>query len=725
MDTRRLFLYIAVAAAVFFVYRAVYDRLSPPPPPRKAPYPAATQPATGPAVRDTWAAADERPATRRAPTTTPTGPAADFAFTAAPEVETFALGGGPDDQLRVNLTSRGAAVETIKLTGRKKDGKYVHRKDAETNEPYVLLRPVEGPHGPYASYLTRQIWLGDSAWPLSDLVWEVAEKSGHGAAFTTTLRSGEGAKDRLRVTKTYTLEPDSPLMRLRLKVENLGNEPFELKLEQNGPVGIPKENTQYDMRKLVRARREEQKVQIEADARGDLKDGKRLGSSAEQFVWTALANKYFAVFTRPLAREDGVIDYVHEVVGSVVIPNLMTAADPGDYLARILTTPQNIAPGSAVGYAFEIYAGTKNADDLEKANPAYADRRQIGYVAARDADTRCCAFCTFPFLTSFMTGLLETIQVVVRNYGVAIIILVLIIRVLLHPLAVFQQKSMYRMQEAQARLQPKLNALKEKYASDKVKLNQETMKLYGEEGVNPMAGMVGMLPMMIQMPILIALWTALNTDVHLRHAGFDPWWITDLSAPDGLIEFAKPITIPILGWLPLIGSWFTNIPSLNLLPVLMGVSMWLQQKYMPKPGMQAKLEAARKAAAEKKTHQKRSGMSPEEQARQQQMIMHMMSIMFPIMLYYMPSGLNLYWMSTNVFGIAESLRIRKQLQAEKERREREGPQPPVKKKPGVVGRIFKHLAAQAEGLQKRADQLSKEEAKQQAAKRARTPSRRR
>jgi YidC/Oxa1 family membrane protein insertase len=324
-----------------------------------------------------------------------------------------------------------------------------------------------------------------------------------------------------------------------------------------------------------------------------------------------------------------------------------------------------------------------------------------------------------------MTGLLESIQTVVRNYGVAIIVLVLIIRALLHPLTVFQQKSMYRMQEAQARLQPKLAALKERYANDKVRLNQETMKLYGEEGVNPMAGMVGMLPMLIQMPILIALWTALNTDVHLRHAGFDPWWITDLSAPDALIEFSGDgITIPILGWLPLIGTWFTNVPSLNLLPILMGVSMWLQQKYMPKPGMQAKLEAAKKAATQKKSHQKRSGMSPEDQARQQQMIMYMMSIFFPLMFYRMPSGLNLYWMSTNVFGIAESLRIRKQLQTQKERREREGP-PPVKKKPGVVGRVFKHLAARAEELQKRADQLSKEEAKQQAAKRSRDPSKRR
>ncbi len=722
MDTRRLFVYIAVAAAIFFVYRAVYDTLFPPPPPGETlPAPAATQPASGPAVADTTAAASQPPTVSSAPTTTP---AAEYAFTAAAEVETFALGGGPDDQLEIDLTSRGAAIETIKLTGKKKDGKYVHRKDAETNEPYVLVQPVEAPDGPYPSYLTQQIWLGENAWRLNDLAWEVAEKSSHSAAFTTTLRSAEGAKERLRVTKTYALEPKTALTQLRLVLENLGDETFELKLEQNGPVGILKENMQYDMRKLVCARRKEQKIDPKAYSRGDLKETVKLGSSTEQFVWAALANKYFAVYTRPLPQEGGATDYVGKVDGSVVLPNLQSGdPDPGDYLAQIITTPQKVAPGSSAEYVFEVYAGTKNEDDLEKANPAFVERRQIGYVAARDADQRCC-ICNFPFLTSFMTGLLEAIQVAVRNYGVAIIVLVLIIRALLHPLTVFQQKSMYRMQEAQARLQPKIAALKEKYANDKVRLNQETMKLYGEEGVNPMASMIGMLPLAIQMPILIALWTALNTDVHLRHAGFDPWWITDLSAPDALIQFPEPITIPILGWLPFIGRMFTNIPALNLLPLLMGVSMWLQQKYMPKPAMQAKLEAARKAAAEKKTHQKRSGMSPEDQARQQQMIMYMMSIFFPLMLYYMPSGLNLYWMSTNVFGILESLRIRKQLQAQRERREREGPPPPTKKKPGVVGRVFKHLAARAEELQKRADQLSKEEAKQPGPKRGRNPSKR-
>jgi len=315
-----------------------------------------------------------------------------------------------------------------------------------------------------------------------------------------------------------------------------------------------------------------------------------------------------------------------------------------------------------------------------------------------------------------MVWLLHKIYLVVRNYGVAIIILVVIIRSLLHKLSVWQQKSMFRMQESMAKLQPKIEALKERYANDKVKLNQEQMKLFAEEGVNPMSQFASMLPMALQMPILIALWSALNTDVGLRLAPFDGWWIVDLSAPDALMRFNPPITVPILGQLPLLGSVFSNITAFNLMPILMGFGMWLQQKYMPKPGLQAKLEAAKQRAAQAKTTGK-AGMSPQDQLRQQKIMAYMMAILLPLMFYNMPSGLNLYWFATTVFGIAETLIIRKQLEQEKERSAREGPPPP--RKPGVMARVFKHLAAQAEQVQRRVDDISKQEEARRGGKKRR------
>jgi YidC/Oxa1 family membrane protein insertase len=211
--------------------------------------------------------------------------------------------------------------------------------------------------------------------------------------------------------------------------------------------------------------------------------------------------------------------------------------------------------------------------------------------------------------------------------------------------------------------------------------------------------------MFIQMPILVALWTALNTDVNLRLAPFDGWWITDLSAPDAFLKFHPAITVPILSQIPLINSVFTNVASLNLLPLIMGFGMWLQQKYMPKPAMKAKLDAAKAQHAAGKS---KSGMSPQDQIRQQQMMAYLMAILLPLMFYKMPSGLNLYWLSTTIFGIGESLIIRKQIAEEKARREREGPRPPGHK-PGLLGRFFKHVATQAEQLQRKADEISKSE----------------
>ena len=174
-----------------------------------------------------------------------------------------------------------------------------------------------------------------------------------------------------------------------------------------------------------------------------------------------------------------------------------------------------------------------------------------------------------------MVWLLHRIHFVVRNYGVAIFILVLLVRGLLHPLSVWQQKNMFRMQESMARVQPKMDAIKERYPNDKVRQQQETMKLYSEEGVKTRwRRFSGCCRCLSRCRSSSALWSSLNTDVSLRHAPFDGYWIKDLSAPDALITFAHPFTIPLLGW---------TVATLNLLPILMGLSMWLQQKYMPKP----------------------------------------------------------------------------------------------------------------------------------------------
>ncbi len=739
METRRLFFALFAALTVYMTYMVVYSyiRPQPAPPATTSTQPVVANPDGDPAPGQAVASTDggDTPASTQPGDTSRLD--SGYGFASDPAAEPVTLGGRDQDDLRMTLSPRGAAVGTIDLVRRAAGSdKYVHRETAAGNDPYTLIQPVQG-GGTFESYVTSRVWItylgNTTVWDLSGLNWNVAEARPDQVVFQTFLAprdiaqrwwGGPAAGEKpsaeelregmlVRLRKTYTLIEGKPLVMLRLEAENRTGAEISVAFEQFGPVGVPGEHIQYNMRYLVAAIDEDGQLSPEArdgarlrkpTSKGDRVHTLLTTAQDRSLAWVALTNKYFAVVTRPLPRDDGA-STIRKLTADVA--DYDSPSDKrGDMRARLETLSVPIGPGAARQVDFEIYAGSKATEDLREASPAFADRSKLAYALLRDVDQRCC--CTFASLTGAMTGLLDGIQSLVGNYGIAIIILVIIIRTVLHPLTVFQQKSMFRTQEGMGRIQPKLNELKKKYGDDRVKFNQEMMKLYSEENVNPAAPLVSMLPMMIQMPILIALWTGINTDINLRHAIFDGWWIKDLSAPDAFYSFSQPVSIPVLSWLPLIGFAFKDIPSINILPVLMGVSMWLQQKYMPKPHLDEKIKAAQKAREEgREPETGMGGMTVEDQVRQQHMIAMMMSVLFPLMFYYMPSGLNLYWMATNVFGIFESLRVRKQLDAEKARKALEGDQPV--KKGGFMSAFFKKMAEQAEDVQRQFDELSQQE----------------
>ncbi|HDY65139.1 MAG TPA: membrane protein insertase YidC, partial [Phycisphaerae bacterium] len=242
-----------------------------------------------------------------------------------------------------------------------------------------------------------------------------------------------------------------------------------------------------------------------------------------------------------------------------------------------------------------------------------------------------CAWCTFSWLMVGLMWLLHFFSsFLFGNYGLAIILLVLIVRVLLHPLTKKSQISMAKMSKAMAALKPQMDKIKEKYANDKAAQQRETMKLYKEHG-NPMANMLGCLPMLLQMPIWIALYSGLNSEVALRHAAFLPFWITDLAAPDQLFSWKEPL------WL--IGN------SFNLLPILVAVGMFLQTKFNPAMASQS--------------------ASP-DQAQQQKMMKYMMPLMMLFIFFKAPSGLNLYIMASTMGGVLEQYFIRRHIREQEE-----------------------------------------------------------
>ncbi|MFL2743506.1 MAG: membrane protein insertase YidC [bacterium] len=236
--------------------------------------------------------------------------------------------------------------------------------------------------------------------------------------------------------------------------------------------------------------------------------------------------------------------------------------------------PTNLQPNLLVESDFRMYYGPKEDEELLKFghNLVVSHDRMLEVLAG-------------PLL-----DLLRLIYGYVENYGVAIIILTIIVRLVLFPLTFKGMKSMKRMQQ----LSPRMKKLQAKYKNNKEKLNKEMMELYRKNRVNPLGGC---LPMLLQIPVFFALYSALSSAVELRHAPF-MFWISDLSQPDGL----------------------------GITPLLMGASMYYQQKLTPQTAMMDSTQAK---------------------------VMQMLPFIFTIFTFTFPSGLTLYWVTSNVLSIAQ------------------------------------------------------------------------
>lgn len=197
------------------------------------------------------------------------------------------------------------------------------------------------------------------------------------------------------------------------------------------------------------------------------------------------------------------------------------------------------------------------------------------------------------------------IHTFISNWGLVIIIFAIAMKIVLTPITRYQMKSMKKMSE----LQPKINAIKEKYKDDPQKQQEMTMKFYKEEKINPMGGC---LPLLLQLPILYALFGVFNSTIELRHASFI-WWIKDLSAPDVILNL--PFKLPIFG-----------IQEISGLALLMGITMFIQQKMTIKDP-------------------------------KQKMMIYMMPILMTLLFTNLPSGLNLYYFVFNLLSIIEQYYI--------------------------------------------------------------------
>jgi YidC/Oxa1 family membrane protein insertase len=318
--------------------------------------------------------------------------------------------------------------------------------------------------------------------------------------------------------------------------------------------------------------------ELEEFAPKKLKDGMSLSG---QIGWMAYEVDYFIAAIIPDTPEKATVD--GRLLGSGAVESV--------YGAPAVT----MAPQEQYEGRFTLYLGPRELSTLKQLDKGLDRAINFGWT---------------DIIAKPLLHLLRFFNQYVKNYGVSIILLTILVKILFWPLTHKSYKSMKEMQK----LQPLMAKLREKYKNDKQQMNKELMGLYKTYKVNPMGGC---LPMVVQIPVFFALFRILGNSIELRHAPF-LFWINDLSAPDRLFNF--PFQIPFMS--PPYG-----IPVLTL---LMGASMFIQQKMTPTPGdpTQAK-------------------------------VMMFLPVIFTVMFINFPSGLVLYWLINNLLSIGQQYRIKR------------------------------------------------------------------
>lgn len=604
-----------------------------------------------------------------APVTPPVTPPAPPAFTVQPAQQTGSsvLGSLDDAKLRVAFSSYGASIHEIHTAD--------YRKTVAGTEPYTVLQGVWHPDdsplttGPAERpFAARAVIInGTHRVSLSTVAWE---KIGDGK-YSTTILDAAG-KPALLISRSYAMGRDATAYEVTCKTsfKNLSDQPLSLVWEQNAQGDVEGEqsyqgdprhivlgyyNLDYDKDRNYAYTKNTNYGRIKAlDAFQD--EGKAIWPNEDvdtpnELLWIAMTNRYFtAVVHRPLpvkpVTADGQAmrvvgqnmgDIFEPAIGMQIIGDKINKVDRRALMLTLTTRPLPLKPGEEQGFDLALYAGPRLKTVLNQ--QPYSVMSMGAELVRYEMG---CSVCLFQGLANFLLGFLRIIHAIVFDWGFAIIILVLVVRLLLHPITKKAQINMTKMSKQMAKLQPEMAKMKERFKNDPAKQQQEMMRLYREHNVSPM-GFLGCLPMFLQMPIWVALYAMLYGAIELRHEPafwgifqvFGGWgFLQDLSAPDNFIKFGEGSFT-----LPLCGLQITN--SLNILPILMAIVFYVQQKLTAPP-------------------------PTNEQMAQQQKMMKWMTLIFPVFFYSAPSGLTLYIMSSSLAGIVDSYIVRRHIKREEE-----------------------------------------------------------
>ena len=494
------------------------------------------------------------------------------------------------DALLGSISLRGGRIDDLHL----EDYRITLEPESDT---VILLNPTGGPSPYFAVYGWLRTAEGDPGpLPGANTEWTLEEGRRLTPESPVTLAwdNGEG----LIFRRTVALD-ERYMFSITQSVENTTDTPVSL--APYGYIarrGTPETTQFFILHEGAVAMTDGELAELDYDDLAELPPNTLEGGRAQAVAvasngWLGFTDKYWMTTLAP--RPGQAFDAVYKAIG----------ADAGalatiEYRTEMRLPVMTVAPGTTGEISTDLFAGAKELETVR----GYADTLGIeGFEDAID-------WGWFYFLTKPIASLLIWVQGMIGNMGFSIIILTLIVKTILFPLAYKSYVAMSKMKK----LQPEMEKLKERAGDDKMKLQQEMMALYKKEKVNPAAGC---LPILVQIPIFFALYKVLFVTIEMRHAPFI-LWIEDLSAPD------PTSWLNLFGLLPYDVSWAPPIISIGVFPVLMGITMWMQQRLNPAP------------------------TDPT-----QQMIFAWMPWLFMFMLGSFASGLVIYWTANNVLTFAQ------------------------------------------------------------------------
>jgi YidC/Oxa1 family membrane protein insertase len=488
-----------------------------------------------------------------------------------------------------SISLKGARIDDVSLVK--------FRETVDPNSPPIVLYSPSGTAEPYYAEFG---WVGAAGstvrLPDRDTMWQQESIGSLTPSSPAVLKydNGEGMTFR----RTISVD-DRYLFTIKDEVTNTGNAPVTLyPFALISRHGTPQVSGYYILHEGLIGYLGDQglqqytykKIDEEKTVNFKVTDG-----------WLGITDKYWASALLPDTNAQLQARYSSNLVGTV-----------RTYQTDYLQDPQTIAIGGTGGVSTRLFAGAKEASVVGLNFPIWGFGGYNRDLGLNHFDLLI-DWGWFYFITKPMFLALDFFYRLFGNFGIAILLVTVIVKLLFFPLANKSYASMAKMKS----VQPQLQALKERFPDDKVKQQQEMMEIYKKEKINPIAGC---LPVALQIPVFFSLYKVLFVTIEMRHAPFYGW-IKDLSAPDptnlftlfGLLHY-DPTQLPLFGHYLALGIW----------PIIMGITMWFQMKLNPTP--------------------------PDPT---QQMIFGWMPLIFTFMLAGFPAGLVIYWAWNNTLSVMQ------------------------------------------------------------------------